>query len=364
MENIMIYPYNKQYKPYVVYQELMTGFMITELVSPKGWGITGDKIKTKQSELIVTDSFEKALRSCSVVWFVKDDHITLPTNILEEKINQAILHGKKIIYTRYSDNETYLRVKTIIPPNQLITLNTNQFNETNYEKIRQKRRWYDNNIPVLFVLGVSENTDKFEVQVSLRSNLIKKGYKVASVTSRRDSDILNMHPIPDFMFSTSDDEVEKILKYRWFIKQLELEEEPDLIIIGIPGGAIPYDRNRHNNFGIMAFEISNAVDCDYAILCSSAAHYDDDYFENISCGINEKLNVPIKYHHIAACFIGPEETHLPGEYNFISLSISTVKKFISTFNEKNAHYLLDSNEIDKLADGIICELSQNQIASV
>ena len=112
-----------------------------------------------------------------------------------------------------------------------------------------------------------KETGKLGVQLALREELIEKGYKVSSISSRLDSELYGLHPIPSFMFDRMNSETEKIQKYNHYVKQIELIEHPDIIIIGIPGGILPYDEIDHNEYGILAYEISYAVPCDAAIMC-------------------------------------------------------------------------------------------------
>ena len=94
------------------------------------------------------------------------------------------------------------------------------------------------------------------------------GYNVEVISTRLDSEVLGINPIPQFMFETGMSESEKIIKYNHYVKQIELVKDPDLIIIGVPGGIMPFDKVNYNNFGAIAFLISMAVSVDYAILCS------------------------------------------------------------------------------------------------
>ncbi len=89
--------------------------------------------------------------------------------------------------------------------------------------------------PVIFVMGVGENAHKFEIQLSVRENLFNMGYKVSQVGSRNYCEMFNFHSFPEFMYSNMYSETEKIKLFNNFIKNIENQENPDVIIIGIPG---------------------------------------------------------------------------------------------------------------------------------
>lgn len=52
---------------------------------------------------------------------------------------------------------------------------------------------------------------------------------------------------------------QKIILYNHFIKKIEQEEKPEVIILGVPEGIMPISKFQAGYFGICAFEILNAV---------------------------------------------------------------------------------------------------------
>ena len=58
----------------------------------------------------------------------------------------------------------------------------------------------------------------------------------------------------------------KIILYNHFIKKIEEEEKPEVIIIGIPGEIMPISKVQPGHFGIHAFQILNAVNPDFLIM--------------------------------------------------------------------------------------------------
>lgn len=357
MENIMIYPYNRDYSVYVKYQGMLNGYRVSSLVSPFGWGLVGETLKFGNREYVVTDDFSEALSCSSVVWFVNDDLVPLSSSLLFEQLRKAIAAGKKIIFTR-NDPKEYQIANELIPPELNITMHINE----DYDLNPAKKQVYEIDTPVIFILGVAEKTDKFYVQVALRECFKNKGYRVSSISSRSDSDLLNMHPIPPCMFGNSISEVEKVLTFKSFLKQLEIKELPDIIIVGIPGGVMPYDRNRHNNYGILAYELSMAVGCDCAVLCSFYNDYNSEYFEQISETVNNRLGSNVKYHHIAPFFNGPYQAHLPGEFDLFSLDSQFVEERIKKYNNQSVYNLRSSEEIERLTNSIIDYLSEDKNA--
>lgn len=349
MEEIAIYPYNDSYAPVVRHQQLMAGIKVKSLISPRGWGMNGDHIQTDSGELRVSGDFLSEMDQCSAVWFVDDAHISLPEETLKRRLADALQQNKRILFTRQSSSED---IKRMIPPEKEIIIE-----KKCYSRDRINRACFNINTPVIFILGITENTDKFEVQAALREQFIKQGYTVSSISSRRDSAILGMHPLPDFMFDASISETEKILSYSHYIKQIELNENPEVIIIGIPGGVFRFSKTKHNHFGITAFEISNALTCDCAVLCSPYLDYSLDYFQSISNAIKEKLGFPITYHHIAAR-IYENNVALPSEaFNWLTLNEAYIDRKIQSYKRNDVYNLLKQVDIELLTGRIIDQLS-------
>ena len=106
MEKVMIYPYSRAYEPYVRNAEVMGEYAVTALVSPRGWGYEGDVITDRRKrEHVVSAEFAEKLEHCTCVWFVADGRLEIPRKLLRDKLLEAVKHGKRILYTRYVDDD-------------------------------------------------------------------------------------------------------------------------------------------------------------------------------------------------------------------------------------------------------------------
>lgn len=356
MEEIALYPYSQSYAPFVRHQQLMHKMKIKSLISPRGWGLKGDCLKTNNGILEVSDDFHSEMEKCSTIWFVDDAYIKLPEVTIKNRLSEALQQNKRVLFTRNSGSDINKQIRKSIPPERKIIIKTKK-----YDFMKDKRVCYDINTPVIFILGITENTDKFEVQAALREQLIKKGYIVSSVSTRKDSAILGMHPFPDFMFNVCINETDKILSYNHFVKQIEWNENPEVIIIGIPGGVLPLSKTEPNYFGITAFEISSSLKCDCAVLSSPYFDYSKDlnYFSKISNSISEKLGFTIDYHHIAArTYNRSNGLPLDETFSWLTLDEAFIDKKIKFYDRNNVYNLLNLSEIKKLTDSIINQLSK------
>lgn len=143
-----------------------------------------------------------------------------------------------------------------------------------------------------------------------------------------------MHNFPQFMFD-SISEKEKILGFNQWIKQIEKEEHPDVIIIGVPGGIMPYSERFPEYFGITMYEVMQAVKPDILIMSCLYEEYLDKYFLNMAESIKYKFGVEVD------CF-----------------NLSTFKVDINESEQNNAlqYYKLNYEDVDSTKKGYQCNI--------
>ena len=119
--------------------------------------------------------------------------------------------------------------------------------------------------PVIAILGMGENTEKFTIQLGLRGALHKLGYKVLAITSNELSSLLGIGSMPSFMYSEKLSLKQKIWQFNSYIYNAIQSEITDFVLIGIPGGITKYDRYIDAHYGELAYIISQAVEIDYTV---------------------------------------------------------------------------------------------------
>lgn len=352
MKKMMIYPYSNAYEPYVLYSELMDNIKVTSLVASSGSGIVGKSITTDNEILVVSSDFEEELSKCDIVWFVEDEKYELSNGVVREHLMSAVENHKKIVFTRTMKKEGK-QIEALIPEQQNIT--PKRLVETKEKLIYE--HCYRIETPVLIIYGTEKDTGKLGVQLALRKEFIEKGYRVSSISSRLDSELYGVHAIPSFMFDTSNNETEKIQKYNHYVKQIELMEYPDIIIIGIPGGILPYDEIDHNEYGILAHEISYAVPCDAAIMCIP---YNPDFtgdYSDLGKAVEQIFRFQTIGCNLAARVPDMQRTIENKERHLVSLDSDFIDSKIATYKRNNVFNFLNKNDANKAAEHIIDFLS-------
>ena len=73
---------------------------------------------------------------------------------------------------------------------------------------------------------------------------------------------------------------------------MKKNEKPEVIVVGIPGELLPLTKQKaEGNFGIIAYEILNAVDPDFTILSLYKDEYKEEYFEEMNNLLHYRYNV-------------------------------------------------------------------------
>ncbi len=215
--------------------------------------------------------------------------------------------------------------------------------------------------PVIFVLGLGEKMHKFELQLILREKYIKEGYKVSQIGSRNNScELLGFHSFPLELHKNNLTESEKVIYFNRYIKHIENEEKPDIFIIGIPGGIMPYSNQFTNRFGFMSYIVSNAVEPDAGILSINYGEWTKKLLEKLTKTTEYKLGFPIDCFNISNTQIdwtaSIEKGHLM--YNILEKEFIEIKKKELLNSKLPVYYILDNNDVNNMTELIIDKLAE------
>lgn len=180
---------------------------------------------------------------------------------------------------------------------------------------------YEIDVPIICVAGFGENTDKFDIQLSLTSYYKNLGYNVATICSNPLGCLFGMYTIPAAMFEQKMSFKEKVILFNTLAYEINQSIVPDLIIVGIPGGIMPIDKHQFNYFAEMASIISYAIAVDIGILNLYFDQYiDDGYLEALQECCKYKYNIPIQTFCVARQKQDYDIERLKQNYYFLSNS--------------------------------------------
>lgn len=345
---VLIYPFNEDFEPFIKYGDFMEDMEIVESLSPSGWGV--------RDKVIAGNVFNKHDAN-DVQWENIDALLLIDSGIIgltDREILEVILmtarNRKKIVVNRKLKENTFLDILNICKEEnvELIDKRSNVQGEELLD-----RRLLRIETPVVFVAGMGEKCNKFEVQMFLKSYLNNLDYKVCVVSSRTNAELFGIHSFPEFMLQHDLDESSKIINFNHYIKRLEERETPDIIIIGVPGGIMPVSEKHTEYFGILAFEMFNAVKCDALLFCIHNNDYTKEYFDELQKLCQYRFHTSIDAFVISNYAYDGFSLETEGQIKYLSFTSEEIDDSISSYPENvygNATY-------EKLAENLLNILS-------
>lgn len=334
MEGVMIFPYDNKSKPLVKANRWLSDMQIRVLGFPKGWEIFNEWDEFQ--DIKKSTEYNKMVELCSVLWIVDAEHELSNDDYIFPLIERAVQENKKIICTRILNEEENKRFDKIVPEkNRCILKEEPSF------KLKYSLEFFHINTPVLLICGMFENLNKFLIQVGIREEFISRGYKVCQIGSRQCSNILGFYPMPQFMFDSSISEKDKILMFNHYLKIKEVQEKPDIIIIGIPGGIFPFSEKIVENFGMMLYEITQTVNVDCTV-------FSTPYYEEISSVVDifseqamKMYNFDIDYFIVQNKMIELMESEIEHKMVYLTLPQNHIVNGINRVGKDNIFYIDD-----------------------
>lgn len=363
----MIYPFDLESLPLIRHNKFIDEYNIVNIISPNGWAHcgkdAGDADNGQSVGITVDNDFDKALENCDTAFFV-DSSMKIDLNkFVYPKIIKAAQSSKNIICTIKLEDEMINKVSNTCNQNNRFF---KYFKDKNDSTLSPKiEKIYPINTPVILVAGLCERTNKFEIQLSLRENLEDIGYKVSQIGTRHYCELMGFHSFPKFMYSKSITESEKIILFNHHIKNIESKEAPDVIVIGIPGGTMPITHEFTNKFGILAYEVSQAVMADVVVvstLCSNSP----ESLKLLSQSCKYKFGYDIDCYNISNTYlnIGASKYEESLQFDVIDLEVINEKKVMYKELDVPVYNILDINDAKSMTSFLLNKLSgygNNQI---
>lgn len=361
-KKLLIYPFGEQASPIIRHMNLIPEYELVAVVSPPGWGLTGEDVGLADNSgatgLIVNDNFDTSINLCDTVLFIDSIKFLDFKKHIYPKICSAINKRKSIIVAMRIDDNYKKYIAQMCLENEVTFDYFGYESKSSYEYDIIKENLLNISVPVVYIIGMAENTDKFEIQLSLRENLLKTEYKISQIGTRSYSEIFGMHNFPQFMYDDKLSEVKKILMFNRLIWEIEISEKPDIILVGIPGGIIPFNNNFTNRFGILAVEASMAVKPDFAILSIPFGDYNKETYIKLTNMVKHKLGFGVDT--VILTNVMPEWPIINQgiELAYVRVGIDHVDSQKNVVQGFNIPVLNILNPVDtgKLAESLVCKL--------
>jgi peptide maturation system protein (TIGR04066 family) len=268
---------------------------------------------------------------------------------IEPELRLASEKGKKIVCSRSLQPAEREAVSDL----EMTCVAYSAYNQA----INRNDRIQDIRTPVIYVMSSADFCNQFYLETALNAELQKRQYETLLISSQKENTALGGYSVPSFMFGSEYTENEKVIAFNHYIRYLEAKHLPEVIIIGIPGAAMPYDYRYSSDFGILAYEISEAAKPDFAVLSSLCMPYSEDYFKDIEESLRGRLGIQVDVHTFSLYAHDFYEPSFEKCLAYLSVDEVYAKEMMERAGYEN---LLDMNNKDGVAaavDRVIDKLS-------
>lgn len=207
-----------------------------------------------------------------------------------------------------------------------------KINEKIIGNLDEEEILFDINIPIVLVTGISEYTNKFDVQIDLYSRFKKEGYSVGWIGSRKEAVLCGGESIPEWLYGTQLSFKDKIVYFNHYVKEYIEKNKNEVLIIGIPGEVCINDNYFIGHAGELATIISQAVNASATIVCMM---FDENIEKKTKIWgnyIEGKLGVQIKCFAITNRLYDYNESDVVRKIKYTTLNNQTIQKMAKIFD--------------------------------
>lgn len=349
---LMIFPATKENSAFARYEEMLIEYQSVVLVTLNGYGVDGADFMTIDGgdisgKAISTDFLGELAKSDAIYFTV--GAAQLPVEIFKQVMKEASAMKKRIY------------VDATLPKSELSDVNVLYSDTFSFEKTYQ----YDAPeiceipIPVIFVYGTGPYTNKFEVQLALRKSFMDSGYSVSQVSTRREAQLFGFSSLPDNLINSKRTVKETVVALNRYFYSKYLNERPEVMIVGVPGGITQVNPMRFEEIGDMAFLMSQAVTPDISILCSYGHSLSEDHIQWLNNICKYRLNSPVSHFVLSNTDATLSfETH-ESEYMTVPMDFLRSDRILEPGSSINLFYALDKESMKQLGSAVVDELIQN-----
>ena len=298
--HVGVYPYSIEFDPFLRHTSLLDpAFQISALISPAGWGLVGQVI----GEWTVMSTFEPALNDIDTVFIPAFHAAEKVETLIIKEIEAIVPRLKKVICAANlsAQNIESLQVTCVQAGCLFENLNILKTPEA-YGLTRpteQNPPLEPLEVPIVAVVGLWEETDKFEASLVLREQFLQNGYRITQIGSRNCCELLGLHSFPGFMLDPGVDAVDKIIYFNRWVSQLAEAEEPDLILLTVPGAIQNLNETLTKGFGVLPHLVFQAVMVDFLLFCTICDEHSMQFLQEISTMCKYKFGCNVDCYHMS-----------------------------------------------------------------
>ena len=359
----LIYPYDNDLLFMFKYNQLNMKFNSMGAVAPKGWGLTNKNIGQidgiDDESIIVKSKFEDCSNYYDCV-VVADSYNELKSDIFLHNIGSEIRKGKSIMCLKELAWSEYEEIYDLYAKNGVVF---EYIMNRSPEVLDIKNEMLLNiNTPIILVSGIAERTRKFDLQLAIRNEIQSQKYKISQIGTKNYCEIFGFKSFPLFMYNSNISEANKIIMFNRYIKSIEINEKPDVILIGIPGGIMPINKQFTDGFGILNYLVSQAIRPDAVILNVLYDDYLTDYYNQINLLFKYKFGYGIDCFAFSNVKFDYQESKSIGEKCYTVIDSDFIDDKLTKYAgyEKPIYNISNDKDVKDMTNYIISMLSGDE----
>ncbi len=155
------------------------------------------------------------------------------------------------------------------------------------------------------------------------------------------------------------DDTQKIILFKKYVKCIEMTEQPDLIVIGIPGAIMAINKKHHFDYGVTAYMVSQAVAGDYVIMnMLYGKKYTTEQLEELSKVCKYRLNFEVDSFHLSNAWLDPS-TLKDDQLRIIKLGKKEYDQ-----NVDRLYDLMNPTDMDRVYEDMITKLASYNVNQI
>lgn len=297
---VALYPYRKAYYPLVKhFEEFQEKYTLAALISPDGFGLTGkdagyavgqDTIGLiVQSELDVTEDW--------MTLFVVEPQET--EEVLQEKcrdyIRQSVDAGKTVIYF-CADRQYFWEELKQLSDVTAAHLTFQVASGMLYQKVETEiYHFKEENLknPIMLFGGLIQEETVTENMLLFAQQLRGQGLKCVLIANEPGYQLFDAYSIRYILRDPELNQDEKVQRINWLIRDIEIAEAPDVILLEASDALMSFDDYASNGYGIHTYMTCLAHQPDYLISSLPCDLFQTPLIERISSRLRERLGCEI-----------------------------------------------------------------------
>ena len=345
MYNVVIYPYEPSNKETILHMNRDL-YKIKGIVSPRGWGYCGERIKGEGLDCYIRESITEineyfdcvCIVDSKISWDIIPSFVEILEICKEKKL--------KVIWCKKNEDEKLKKLVEYVPKEKVVLL------KNSYLGI-EKRKVYDINTPIVFLIDMFSGMSSQDISLKIVDEIRKRGYKTKLITDKKNMSLVkDVELIPDIFFERGSSIQNRIVNFNQYIKSIE--ETLDIILIDIPGNALEVSKDIFGDFGHSLFMISRTIIPDYVVCNTPFVNLIEEKIEILEKFIEKRIETEIDVFTIVPQYLDLVNSESFQEMDYTTLSNEFVNKKIG--DSERIYFLQNRIELIQLVDDIISKL--------